>query len=202
MKIKTFVLGYIQNNVYLVEQDGNCILIDPTFDENDTVAKYIEQNSLHLQAILLTHGHFDHCGGVKRLVDKFGVEVYCRQEDAELASQANHNRWGMPSDSCTVTKYLVEGINHIGAFDIEVMFTSGHTQGGACFIIGNNLFSGDTLFCRSVGRTDLPGGDSAVLANSLSKLCRLEKDYTVYAGHGESTTLAQEKILNPFLQNL
>ncbi len=202
MNVECFVLGYIQNNVYLVTQGNNCIVIDPTFDPQDVIANTIKSRGLTLQAILLTHGHFDHCGGANSLSNKFGAPVYCRKEDEALCNNASRNRWNAPSDDCFPTKFYSEGINKIADFDVEVIFCSGHTEGGVCLIMDSYLFSGDTLFRGSIGRTDLEGGDSHKLNLSLQKLASLDTDYKVLPGHGEMTTLSHEKMHNIYMKGL
>ena len=202
MKVQCFVLGYLQNNVYLVIDGDKCIVIDPTFDSEDTIAKTIESRGLTLQAILLTHGHFDHCGGAEKLKTKFGVPLYCRKEDKVLSENASRNQWGIPCDDCYPDKFYSEGDNKIGNFNVNVIYCSGHTEGGVCLIVDKYLFSGDTLFKGNIGRTDLEGGDMAKLNLSLKKLAAFSNDYDVLPGHGELTTLAYEKAHNVYLERV
>ncbi len=193
-------LGMLDNNVYIVTSGNNCVVIDCPFD-NGQLLSYIEQHNLVLQAIVLTHGHFDHCGGVATLLAKFDVPVYCNSSDWQLCSQASNNRWGVKCYDCTPTHELDSGSINIGGIDFTVMHTPGHTAGGVCLISGEVLFSGDTLFDMSIGRTDL-GGDYDTLMDSLVKLKNLEGNYILCSGHGQISTLSKQRNGNPYMVKL
>lgn len=200
--VKTFVLGAIHNNVYLIEKDGKCLVIDPTYDPQFTVDKYIKQNHLELQGVLLTHGHFDHCGGALHF-QKQGVDVYLRENDVNLSTTASLNYWNIPCEDVTPNKSYTEGRNVVGDFAFDVVFTGGHTVGSVCLIFDNLMFSGDTLFHNSIGRTDFPGGDDSSMASSLRKISSMDDDLIVYPGHGEyGMTLGEEKKTNQYLSAL
>lgn len=202
MIVKRFQLGLLYTNAYVLinKSDRSCVVIDPAYG-NGELLKFIESDKLTLTAVLLTHGHFDHCGGVSELVKDKTIPVYCAKEDAQMASRASQNRWGAPSEDCIVTDYVYDGQTlSIGGFDFRVIATPGHTKGSVCYISGDYLFSGDTLFAGGIGRTDLEGGDGAEMRKSLAKLKKLDKDYFICPGHQETTRLLHEIQYNPYLQ--
>lgn len=194
-------LGMLDNNVYIVASDNNCIVIDCPFD-NGQLLSYIDQLGLKLQAVVLTHGHFDHCGGVATLLSKYDVPVYCNSADWQLASIASNNRWGVQCDNCRPTCDLAEGNVTIGDFHLQIIETPGHTPGGVCIVYNNVLFSGDTLFDMTIGRTDLGGGSYDTLMTSIVKLKQLEGDYMLCSGHGLVTTLSKQRNGNPYMVKL
>ena len=193
MQIYTLPLGAYQTNTYIVANDGRCAVIDPGF-EPDTIFCFLQKSSLSVDAIFLTHGHFDHVGAVEALVSRFGCPVYVHEAELSLPPM-----WTGGPLRCTHA--YGEG-DRITAADLSfrVLHTPGHTPGSVCLIAENVMFSGDTLFAGSCGRTDLPGGDWATLHRSLNRLAQMEDALTVYPGHGESTDLAREKQYNPYMQ--
>lgn len=195
MHVLTMPLGAYQTNCYLVWQEGckRCLLIDPGY-VSPAVMQQLTQRDLHLEAILLTHGHFDHVGGVRALAEATGCRVFLCKEDAALPEA-----WtGGP---LYYTGFYAEA-DHLTIADLAftVLHTPGHTPGSVCLLFDEALFSGDTLFAGSCGRTDLPGGNSAQIMNSLARLAALPGDYPVFPGHGESTTLSQERQNNPYME--
>lgn len=189
LQIQTLPLGYLQTNCYILEGDGGCLVIDPG-DEPEVVLSSFGDRKL--VAILLTHGHFDHVGAVKALAEKTGCAVYLCNEDKALPVAMTG---GTLFHTDTYTDVL-----HLCGLEISVLHTPGHTPGSVCLCCENAMFSGDTLFAGSIGRTDFPGSNPAKMLDSLNRLKALEKNYTVYPGHGESTTLDEEKRYNPFLR--
>lgn len=190
-------LGELSNNVYIVNSGNNCLIIDCPFD-NGQLLSYINNKGYNVQGILLTHGHFDHCGGVATILEYFDVPVYCHKADWQLCNDADNNRWGVKCHSCVPTNELVEGDMSIGDFDISVIVTPGHTAGGVCMIIQDVLFSGDTLFAGSIGRTDL-GGDYDILMSSLAKIATISGNHTLCSGHGQLSTLDIQRATNPYM---
>ena len=197
MQIKVFVLGLLSNNTYLAinEDDRTCFLVDPSTADSK-LTQYIEDNSLKLTAILLTHGHFDHIGGVKHFKDKFGCKVYMHAEDVEFIT--NPLKIGRKVDVFTPDVLVEDGDElDICAHKIKVYHTSGHSKGGVCYALDNIIFCGDTIFRESYGRTDFRGGDFAQLSASVKRILDLDGNRILLCGHGESTTSDFERKRNP-----
>jgi len=197
LKIDVKELGIYFVNCYLIreEQSKSCVVIDPGGHANK-VLKYLEDNGLTLEAILLTHGHFDHVGAVKELHEKTLCKVYLHTDDLMLPEN-------FTSGSLFYTHEYGEGdVLEMAGLTIKVMHTPGHTEGSVCLLVDDVIFSGDTLFCHSCGRTDLPGGDPDAIMKSLARLKALEGDYRVLPGHNRATTLAIEREYNPFMKKV
>ncbi len=193
MNIKTLTLGLYQTNTYLLWQDARCLVIDPGY-EAETILDTISELGLTLEAILLTHGHFDHVGAVKDLAAETGCPVYLHPAELTLPPVITAGR-------LYCTHSYVEGDTFtLAGLPFTVWNTPGHTPGSVCLVFGKELFSGDTLFSGSCGRMDLPGGNGADMRRSLNRLAGLSGDYRVWPGHGESTTLDMEKRYNPYLR--
>jgi len=194
LKIHKLTLGLYQTNTYIIHDDAStsCCVIDPGY-EADTILSKVESLGLTLEAILLTHGHFDHVGAVRDLAADTGCRVFLCPEDALLPPM-------FTAGKLYYTDTYAEGsLLNVAGLYIHVLHTPGHTPGSVCLIAENSLFSGDTLFAGSCGRTDI-GGDWATILKSLRRLSDMEADFTVYPGHGESTTLAAEKRYNPYMR--
>ena len=206
MYLKRIMVGRIQTNCYLAgDSDTNeCIVIDPG-DEAEKIAACAESQGRKITAIILTHGHFDHIGAVSYLKSKCAAKVYaCLKEkdllkEPELNLSVNINR--RMSEAADV--YVSEGdIIKEAGIELKVIETPGHTIGGVCYYCENDkvLFSGDTLFEMSVGRTDFPTSSSADLVKSVrEKLFKLPDDVLVYPGHGGATDIGFEKINNMYV---
>ena len=195
VKIHTLTLGAYQTNCYIIHEESShtCCVVDPGYTP-EVVLDYLQEKGLRLEAILLTHGHFDHVGGVRTLAAETDCDVYLCPEDLGMPSM-------MTAGPLYYTHTYTEGTQlQLAGLTIRVLHTPGHTPGSVCLLIGNALISGDTLFAGSCGRTDLPGGNWSAILSSLGRLARLEADLTVYPGHGESTTLAWEKKYNPYMK--
>lgn len=189
------------NTYVFIETDTNsCVVIDPAYNSSKVV-DFIVNNNLDLQGILLTHGHFDHCGGVEQLLEHKNVDVFGGAADAIMAQNASRNQWGAHARDCKITRY-VNKLNKftIGDFDFEVMETPGHTEGSVCYFCDEYMFSGDTLFDGCIGRTDLPGGDVSQMRQSLERINKITFDYIVLPGHEGITTMLEQKKYNPYLQ--
>ena len=203
LKIDTLTLGSYQTNCYIVRDasSGSCAIIDPGYDAGK-ILQTVKQLGLSVDAILLTHGHFDHVGAVEEIVRATGCKLWMSESDwSQLPNPTN--AYFYPIANCDFTEVcFFEDHEEIlaGGLNFLVLATPGHTYGSVCFLCEDALFSGDTLFAGSCGRTDLPGGDWNVICESLERLAELEGDYAVYPGHGESTTLAQEKQYNPYMR--
>ncbi len=206
MKIKRFALGTLWTNCYLVwNSDGDGFVVDPGGPAEE-VENFIRENDIHLHWIILTHGHSDHIGGIPDLknISENGVAVH--YEDAESLSNANKNLSAMLGASIELSapdrELKDNDILKVGTMTIKVIHTPGHTKGGVCLFVSDAeeqiLISGDTLFARSIGRSDLPGGDEDTLIESLKKLDSFPDKLRVFPGHGPETTIGAEKMYNPY----
>ncbi len=202
MEIRTLALGLIQINCYLVSTDNAALVIDPGFSSPEAES-FLLENCEKERVILITHAHFDHIGGAKELREKTGVKIAVgERDDQDLRNpEANlSNKFHARVEPFSADILLSDGeILKVGDIDIKVISTPGHTVGGVCFLVGDVLFSGDTLFCESVGRTDFKGGDFAALMESVGRLMQLDPKLRVLPGHGPATTVAHEKQYNPII---
>lgn len=207
LKIHTYPLGPIQTNCYIIEESGGqCLIVDPG-EEAERIIQIVDGAGLKPIAILLTHAHFDHIGAVDAVRDHFGIPVHIHPAEQEWLSNPDLNgssRYpGLPVVRNREAEHLLaEGELELGPFAMDVRHTPGHSPGSVSFIFEDAGFAvvGDTLFRQSVGRTDLPGGDTATLLASIhDKLLTLEDDCIIYPGHGPATTPDYEKDANPFL---
>ena len=198
MLIKTLPVGQIETNCYVVADEDTleCAVIDPG-DESNTILDYIEELRLKPKYIFLTHGHYDHTMAVNAVHEETGAVVCMNEKDAGAVIRNAPFKFNPPAD----TIYYKEGDRlAVGSLVFEVLETPGHTPGGVTLKCGDALFTGDTLFCGSCGRTDLYGGDMNVLLRSLKRLADLPGDYEVYPGHMDSTTLDRERRYNYYLK--
>lgn len=201
MLMKQLILGPMENNCYLLQSSDKQTLyiIDPACEAQKIIECAEHFFSFEKSIILLTHAHADHIGAVKQLFNELNVtEIMLDDNDIALYNSpmnAIMPVWPLQKDLPTT-------VNAYDTTDFKVIRTPGHTPGGVCYYFPENreLFSGDILFYRSVGRTDLPGGSDVVLTASIrEKIYTMDGDITVYPGHGCSTTVADEKKLNPYI---
>ena len=195
LKIYPMVLGAYQTNCYIIHDDTSktCCVIDPGY-EADTILDKLDALDLTVEAILLTHGHFDHVGAVKDLAAETRCEVYIHPDDLSMPPM-------LTAGKLYYTKTYSEGSRlNLAGLDITVLHTPGHTPGSVCLLVGDTLFSGDTLFAGSCGRTDLPGGDWNTIRTSLRRLAEIEANLWVLPGHGGASQLRDEKKYNPYLR--
>lgn len=197
MLIKTLPVGHLETNCYVVTDENTleCVIIDPGAESN-TILDYVEANNLKPKAIFITHGHFDHVTALSAVREATGAPVYVSRKDAcppglarmhRLVEDDSFNYW-REGDSVTV-----------GSMTFTVMETPGHSPGSVTIRCGDVLFTGDTLFRDSCGRTDLEGGDMDQILASLLRLAALDGDFEVYPGHGDSSTLDRERRFNYFI---
>ncbi len=193
-------------NTYIIDKQKDCFIIDPGTNYNE-VKDYILSNELTVKGILLTHGHFDHIIAVNQVVSDFDCDIYIHEQERDFLFDPNLNLSSSTYNRFTVTqKNKVQVLNDkdtltLGYDKIEVVHTPGHTRGSVCFQYKRFLFSGDTLFKGTVGRTDLPTSSKTDLERSLKKIVGLCKDNTIiYPGHGHFTTMLNEKYENPYLK--
>ena len=193
--IYTLTLGLYQTNCYIVHQNGakKCVVIDPGYEAH-TILDKLDELGLEPEAILLTHGHFDHVGAVRDLVATTGCRVYLRPEETTMPPQLT------AGPLYYTDEYPPEGKLQVAGMEILVVQTPGHTPGSVCLLIEDAMFSGDTLFAGSMGRCDFPGSSIFEMRKSLRRLRALTGDYRVFPGHGEDTTLEYEKKYNPYLR--
>ncbi len=201
MEITKVVVGELQVNCYIVSNGSDAVVIDPGDDYEDVIKA---AQGKKIKAILLTHGHFDHTGAVKRL-QKDGAEVYISKNEEYMLSDSYSclsAPFGFPFNEIKADHTFDDGdVLTLCGLTFKVILTPGHTTGSVCFLAEDILFSGDTLFSGSIGRTDFPGGDFEVISKSIrEKLYTLNENIKVYAGHGEETTIGQEKMFNPFVR--
>ncbi|MCM1008485.1 MAG: MBL fold metallo-hydrolase [Ruminococcus flavefaciens] len=207
MKIHTLNLGELRSNCYVVETaPGRCIIVDLGGDA-DYLMNFLKLNKLKLTKILLTHGHFDHIGGVEEVRRLTGAEVFIHLSDSEmltsekfsLASGMSYNHF-IPVTLWTAVEE--DAIIQDGDLSFKVIHTPGHSGGSVCYICEDVIFSGDTLFNRSIGRTDFLGSNPIDMKKSLKKLSLLKGDYKVLPGHNMPTTLDFERKMNPYMKNI
>lgn len=193
VNILALPLGAYQTNCYLVWGDGSdrCAVIDPGY-EPDAVLSQVQKLGKTVEAVLLTHGHFDHVGGVNAIAERTGCPVYLCHEDLSIPAQ-------LTLPLCQTEHYGEGDTLTLAGLSFRILHTPGHTGGSVCLLTEDCLFSGDTLFQGSCGRTDL-GGDWAAILQSLRRLKALPGDYKVYPGHGDATTLEEERKYNPYMK--
>jgi hydroxyacylglutathione hydrolase len=208
MDVRMFTVGPVQENCFLFRQDGSneALIVDPG-EEAPKLLGAIEELGVDRKAILLTHTHFDHVGAVAPVAKATGAPVYCPQlEVAVLQDIMSYVPWpGFgPFESWDPEETVAGGERlQLAGFDIDVIFTPGHSPGHVTYAVEDALFSGDVLFEGSVGRTDLPGGDWPTLARSIESLLERHPDeQRVFPGHMGLTTLGRERATNPFLSEL
>lgn len=199
-------LGPLGTNCYIVHNNKNALIFDPGGDE-DKIIHYLEDKNIIPQAILLTHAHFDHIGGVETLRKHYNIEVYLHEKESSWLAEPSLNGSSLFMGDKIVTqdpdKRIVPGKMTIGEFNFDVLYTPGHSPGSTSFVFEDEGFviSGDVLFKQGIGRTDLPGGDYKQLESSIRyQLYKLSDTYLVYPGHGGTTTIREEKNQNPFVR--
>lgn len=206
LQIETMVLGMVSTNCYLaMNRDTRELLVIDPADRASYIAQRIRGMGGIPCGILLTHGHFDHIGAARELADLFEIPVCALDREQELMADDYQNLslpMGGKGYTVTADRWLKDGEKlSCAGFEISVIHTPGHTSGGACYYFPQEdvLFSGDTLFCNSVGRTDFPTGSMSQLHDSLhEKLLILPEETIVYPGHGEATSIEYEKRYNPY----
>lgn len=189
-------------NSYIAAGNGEAVVIDPS--DQEQIISILTQKGLKLRYIILTHGHFDHIVGLDSLVGRFPeTKVLIHPSDSDKPADPVKNlssRFSIPVKSLAKTSPVTQkDIIKIGDTEIKVIETPGHTPGSIVLLTGKRLFTGDTLFKGAIGRTDFPGGSSIDLTGSLKKIVSLNYDLTIYPGHGDISTLNDEKASNPYL---
>lgn len=205
LQIEKLVIGMVATNCYLVKnkESGAILIIDPA-DHAERIIAQVEAMKGVPEAILLTHGHFDHIGAARELHDYYNIPVCAYTAEAEILGHVSKNLSMMTGIGFTAAadRLFTDGEHVLMAgMDIEVIHTPGHTVGSCCYYIAEEhlLFSGDTLFCCSVGRTDFPTGSMSQIHHSIhTKLFVLPEETNVYPGHDQATDIGYEKKYNPY----
>ena len=206
--IHRITAGPFQENGYIIHGEGksDCIIIDPG-DSPNLYIKEIENSKLKPIGIMNTHGHIDHIHAIQPLKDNYPIPFYIHKEEKMIVDHYPQGclMYGMTPNNKPVVDHWLKNEDSItiGDYKIKVIHTPGHTPGGVCYQLNSDIFTGDTLFKGSIGRTDFPGGDYNTLMDSLKYLIEnVPGDTQVHSGHGYSTTIENEILSNPFLANL
>lgn len=205
MKIDTIAVGPLGTNCYIVTDENKVgAIIDPGFEEWK-ISSVIEKNNYKIEYILLTHGHYDHFSAVEKIKGKTNARVVIYEEDAAFLTNPDLSllSWFDALKEKTIKADITVNEKNVlesGMLQFSFIHTPGHTPGSMCIKVENTLFSGDTLFRLSIGRTDLPLGSQFEIEKSLKKLSKINEDLIVYPGHMDGTTLSYEKQNNPYLR--
>lgn len=192
--------------IYYDEQSLDACIIDPggSFEK---IREFVNSKKLKVKSVILTHGHADHIGALQEIIDHYkDIEVIAAKREKKILNSPAYNltiNFGMKNTSFEATRY-VEDVDtyQIGGKTLKFIVTPGHTSGSMCVFDGDIMFTGDTLFEGSIGRTDLPTGSYQEMENSLKKLSQMNEDIIILPGHGEQSSIGQEKKYNPFLRQL
>lgn len=205
MNIHSMSLGELGTNCYIVYDKHNALIVDPG-GEPEKVIEFLKNQAVEPQAILLTHAHFDHIGGVDALRKHFNIKVYLHENEADWLAEPRLNRSTAFTRKEVRTEspdyFLKPGKMKLSTFEFDVIHTPGHSPGSVSFVFTDERFviSGDVLFQQGIGRTDLPGGSMEQLEKSIRQsLYLLDDSFIVYPGHGSDTTIGAEKTNNPFV---
>lgn len=206
LTVKKLILGGLQTNCYIAGNDdcGKCAVIDPAADA-DTILSKAKEMGYEIESIILTHSHFDHFEALEELYLKTDATVYVSSADKPglIYPQLNLSAafYGIPLTFEHPVTTVDEGDTiNIGSSHLSVISTPGHTAGSVCYISHDDklIFSGDTVFAGTIGRTDFPGGDYGTIINSLNRILTYDAEYSILSGHGDITDVATEKRCNPY----
>ncbi len=208
MILERIIVGPLEVNCYLLAagHGGEAVVIDPGGD-GETILERIREFNLTVRYILNTHGHFDHVGANRLIREETGAEILIHEKDAPLLALVNEQAqlFGLEAEnSPPPDRFFVENERiQVGELALRILFTPGHSEGGICILQGRNLFTGDTLFAGSIGRTDLAGGSFRDIMISIqNSILPLGDHMVLYPGHGPSSTIRRERLTNPYLAEL
>lgn len=206
LKMNKVILNDFTENTYIINEKKDAYIIDPGTNYTD-INTYIEDKNLIVKGILLTHGHFDHIVSVNRLMKEYECNVYIHEFERDFLFDPNLNLSGLTYNRVIIKNKdavitFTENLQlKLGRETIKIIHTPGHTRGSVCYKYKNFLYSGDTLFKGSIGRTDLPTSNKSDIQRSVNKIVRLCRDnMIVYPGHGHFTTILNEKYDNPYVK--
>jgi len=207
MEVITIEVGPLASNCYILycQNTKKAAIVDPGAEEQ-SIINQIQRNKLDVQYILLTHGHFDHIGAVKYLREELNAPVAIHAEDADCLNDDSKNLsfyMGMDIGGQGTADIMLKNRDklYVGDITLKVIHTPGHSRGSVCFLSSRAVFTGDTLFHGSIGRSDFPGGDFKELINSINnKLLVLDDNCIIYPGHGPASTIGREKVINPYIK--
>ena len=206
LELQQMVLGPVYTNCYFLKnkETGETLIVDPA-DSPKRIFQKVEDMGAKPVGILLTHGHFDHIMGVKTVQDMTGAKIYMHELEKDFATDSRLNLSTVIAErQCDA--FVPDVLYHdgdkiqVGNLTFRVLHTPGHTIGSSCLIVKDTIFSGDTIFKGSIGRTDFPTSDPAKMMESVQKVAELEGNYAVFPAHGDSTTLDYERNTNPFMK--
>ena len=204
LQVHQLTLGPLQTNCYIVYDEGSKegVVVDPA-DQGESIVQLIQGNNWKINQILLTHGHYDHIGGIGPIKEQLDADIYIHKKDADILTDSKKNLavfLGGDDTTYTADQFLSEGQSfRLGSGKLDVLHTPGHTPGGVCFVGDHFVVVGDTLFQNSVGRTDFPyASDTQLIQSIQEKLFILSDEFVVYPGHGPATTIGRERRENPF----
>ncbi|EOT26667.1 hypothetical protein C805_00768 [Eubacterium sp. 14-2] len=206
MKIEQYCVGQVATNCYFIinNETKEMLIVDPG-DSAQMLADRIRRENLEPKAVLLTHGHFDHAMAAEELAEMFGIKIYAHEAEKDTLKDPGKNvslMIGLRDVYHADVFVKDEEILELAGMELKVLHTPGHTAGGCCYYLEKEkvLFSGDTLFCQSVGRTDFPGGSMSGIVRSIKdKLMVLPDEVKVYPGHMDRTSIGAERAHNPYL---
>jgi len=205
VRIENFVVGPLETNCYVIHDGNEGLVIDVGGTDLEQLIEYIDSNNIRVKYVLATHGHFDHVMGVNIIKEKYNAEFLINEKDLELVRNAKRIAEIFEIKIVEISNpdnFIKEGdVIRIGNTELKVIETPGHTLGSTCFLAGDYLFTGDTLFAGTIGRTDL-GGSEELMVISLRRLKSMDDKLKIMPGHGPPSILGYEKRNNPFLLDL